>query len=301
MNDAARIRGGPTGSWSSPATPTTPISGPPGPPRAGSTQGSDGLARVLHERRRRRRGSRTPIRSSWPPLREREQRAAADGRRLRGRDVPPPCPTARSPTTWPCASSSSARSGRSGPTRSSPPTRPSSSTATAGSTTPTIGRRASPPSTRSIRRPATRWRSRRWPAAGLAAHKVRRLYLFWPNEPNVRVDITATLDRKIAALRGARQPDQGARRLAERIRVVGRRGGRADRRRGGRGAPAVVIDEDEDEGPDRRAGRERSTGRPSAATARSSGRAQALEQDRPDGAPVVPELGQRRRRAARAA
>jgi LmbE family N-acetylglucosaminyl deacetylase len=35
---------------------------------------------------------------------------------------------------------------------------------------------------------------------GLAKHVVRRLYLFWSNQPNVRIDISATLDRKIRAL-----------------------------------------------------------------------------------------------------
>ena len=42
MSDAPHIRGGRTGSWSSPAIPTTPISGRPGRPPAGSTQGSAG-------------------------------------------------------------------------------------------------------------------------------------------------------------------------------------------------------------------------------------------------------------------
>lgn len=37
--------------------------------------------------------------------------------------------------------------------------------------------------------------------AGLAAHAVRRLYLFWPNAPTAWVDVTATADRKIEALR----------------------------------------------------------------------------------------------------
>ena len=37
--------------------------------------------------------------------------------------------------------------------------------------------------------------------AGLAAHAVRRLYLFWPNAPTAWVDVTATLGRKVAALR----------------------------------------------------------------------------------------------------
>ena len=36
---------------------------------------------------------------------------------------------------------------------------------------------------------------------GLAAHKVRRVYLFWTNEPTVRIDITATVARKLDALR----------------------------------------------------------------------------------------------------
>jgi LmbE family N-acetylglucosaminyl deacetylase len=37
--------------------------------------------------------------------------------------------------------------------------------------------------------------------SGLAAHRVRRLYLCWSNAPTVRVDITATLERKLGALR----------------------------------------------------------------------------------------------------
>lgn len=36
---------------------------------------------------------------------------------------------------------------------------------------------------------------------GLAAHRVRRLYLMWSNQPDVRIDVTATADRKIEALR----------------------------------------------------------------------------------------------------
>jgi len=36
---------------------------------------------------------------------------------------------------------------------------------------------------------------------GLAAHRVRRLYLFWAERPNTWVDVTATLPRKIDALR----------------------------------------------------------------------------------------------------
>jgi LmbE family N-acetylglucosaminyl deacetylase len=36
---------------------------------------------------------------------------------------------------------------------------------------------------------------------GLAAHRVRRLYLFWSNTITVRVDVSATIDRKLDALR----------------------------------------------------------------------------------------------------
>src|SRR5918994_1122786 len=36
---------------------------------------------------------------------------------------------------------------------------------------------------------------------GLAAPKVRRVYLFWSNKPTVRVDVSATIGRKVDALR----------------------------------------------------------------------------------------------------
>ncbi|HLO34803.1 MAG TPA: PIG-L deacetylase family protein, partial [Candidatus Deferrimicrobium sp.] len=55
--------------------------------------------------------------------------------------------------------------------------------------------------------------------SGLAAHNVRRLYLFWPNEPNVRTDITTTLDRKVAALRAHASQIRQPERLEERIRA----------------------------------------------------------------------------------
>jgi LmbE family N-acetylglucosaminyl deacetylase len=53
---------------------------------------------------------------------------------------------------------------------------------------------------------------------GLAPHEVPRLYLFWTERPNAWVDISATLDQKIAALREhvsqIRKPEE----LEERIR-----------------------------------------------------------------------------------
>jgi LmbE family N-acetylglucosaminyl deacetylase len=36
---------------------------------------------------------------------------------------------------------------------------------------------------------------------GLPAHRVRRLYLMWSNQPDVWIDVTTTVDRKIEALR----------------------------------------------------------------------------------------------------
>jgi LmbE family N-acetylglucosaminyl deacetylase len=86
--------------------------------------------------------------------------------------------------------------------------------------------------------------------SGLEAHRVRRLYLFWPNEPNVRVDISTTLDRKIAALAAhasqIREPDK----LAERIRSWAKEEGEPVGVQAAEALRVVVIDEDEDEGPD---------------------------------------------------
>lgn len=36
---------------------------------------------------------------------------------------------------------------------------------------------------------------------GLAAHSVPRMYLFWSNQPDTHVDVSATVERKLAALR----------------------------------------------------------------------------------------------------
>jgi LmbE family N-acetylglucosaminyl deacetylase len=86
--------------------------------------------------------------------------------------------------------------------------------------------------------------------SGLELQRVRRLYLFWPNEPNVRVDISTTLDRKIAALAAhasqIREPDK----LTERIRDWAREEGEPIGIPAAEALRLVVIDEDEDEGPD---------------------------------------------------
>lgn len=85
--------------------------------------------------------------------------------------------------------------------------------------------------------------------AGLAAHAVRRLYLFWPNEPTAWVDVTATAGRKTDALRchesQVSDPDGMEARirawLAEEGEPIGAGAAEAFR--------VIVIDDDPDEGP----------------------------------------------------
>ena len=87
--------------------------------------------------------------------------------------------------------------------------------------------------------------------AGLAAHRVRRLYLFWPDQPNVRVDI----ERDARTARSTRSTPTPARSRTRPGSTSGCARGRP--RRASRSAsPAaealrlIVIDDDEDEGPD---------------------------------------------------
>ena len=118
------------------------------------------------------------------------------------------------------------------------------------STTPTIARPGWRPSTRSI--PAAR-NPMAFPSlarGGLAAHKVRRLYLFWSNRPNAWVDITADARSQDRGAGRARQPDPRARAAgasgsaswaAEEGAPIGVAAAEALR--------VIVIDDDEDEGP----------------------------------------------------
>ncbi len=87
--------------------------------------------------------------------------------------------------------------------------------------------------------------------SGLAAHKVRRVYLFWPNEPTVHVDITTTLERKIAALTAHASQIREPARLAERITAWAAEEGEPIGVAAGEALRVIVIDDDEDEGPDR--------------------------------------------------
>jgi LmbE family N-acetylglucosaminyl deacetylase len=82
--------------------------------------------------------------------------------------------------------------------------------------------------------------------SGLAAHVVRRLYLFWSDKPNAHVDISATMDRKIAALAAHATQIKEPARLAERIRAWGAEEGEAIGVVAAEALRVVVIDEDED-------------------------------------------------------
>jgi LmbE family N-acetylglucosaminyl deacetylase len=85
--------------------------------------------------------------------------------------------------------------------------------------------------------------------SGLAAHNVRRLYLFWPTEPNVRIDISATIDRKIAALREHASQIKHPEQLETRMRAWATEEGEPIGVAAGEALRVVIIDDDEDEGP----------------------------------------------------
>jgi LmbE family N-acetylglucosaminyl deacetylase len=86
---------------------------------------------------------------------------------------------------------------------------------------------------------------------GLEPWVVRRLYLFWSNHPSAWVDVSATVDRKIAALREHASQIRHPERLEERIREWAREEGEAIGAVAGEAFRVIVIEEDaqEDEGP----------------------------------------------------
>jgi LmbE family N-acetylglucosaminyl deacetylase len=80
---------------------------------------------------------------------------------------------------------------------------------------------------------------------GLAAHKVRRVYLFWSNHPTVRVDVSATIGRKVDALRAhvtqLREPDK----IEKWIREWAAEEGKAIGAEAGEALRLIVIDDDD--------------------------------------------------------
>jgi LmbE family N-acetylglucosaminyl deacetylase len=84
---------------------------------------------------------------------------------------------------------------------------------------------------------------------GLPAHIVRRLYLFWPNHPDVWVDVSGTLDRKIDALRAHVSQIKHPEQLEERIRSWAADEGKTVGVDAAEAFRAVVIEADDEEGP----------------------------------------------------
>jgi LmbE family N-acetylglucosaminyl deacetylase len=82
---------------------------------------------------------------------------------------------------------------------------------------------------------------------GLAAHDVRRLYLFWSERPDAWIDISKTIDQKIAALAEHRSQIKEPARLEERIRSWAEEEGEPIGATAGEALRVIVIDEDEAE------------------------------------------------------
>lgn len=84
---------------------------------------------------------------------------------------------------------------------------------------------------------------------GLAAHVVRRLYLFWSNRPDAWVDVTATLDRKLDALRAHASQIREPAALGDRIRAWAAEDGGVLGVAAAEAFRVIVIEDDADEGP----------------------------------------------------
>jgi LmbE family N-acetylglucosaminyl deacetylase len=83
---------------------------------------------------------------------------------------------------------------------------------------------------------------------GLAAHRVRRLYLFWTHKPSVYVDITGTVGRKLDALRCHESQLKDFARVEEWINEWSGQQGAEIGVKNADGFRLIVIDDDEDEG-----------------------------------------------------
>lgn len=85
--------------------------------------------------------------------------------------------------------------------------------------------------------------------SGLAAHKVRRIYLFWSDRADAWVDISTTFERKLEALRAHATQIHDPDGLAERMRTWAAEEGLPIGAAAAEGLRLIVIDDDEDEGP----------------------------------------------------
>ena len=85
--------------------------------------------------------------------------------------------------------------------------------------------------------------------SGLAPQVVRRIYLFWTDKPNARVDISGAMDRKIQALAAHASQIHEPERLGERIRAWAADEGEPIGVGAAEALRCIVIDDDEAEGP----------------------------------------------------
>jgi LmbE family N-acetylglucosaminyl deacetylase len=86
--------------------------------------------------------------------------------------------------------------------------------------------------------------------AGFEAHRVRRLYLFWSNHADTWVDVSATLDRKLEALRAHASQISDMAALEQRVRERAAETGAVLGSVAAEAFRVIVIDDDEeDEGP----------------------------------------------------
>lgn len=85
--------------------------------------------------------------------------------------------------------------------------------------------------------------------AGLAPQRVRRIYLFWSNAPDVWVDVSATFGRRVAALRAHVSQIRDPAGLEERLRGSAAEAGAVIGTAAAEAFRVAIIDQDEDEGP----------------------------------------------------
>ena len=84
---------------------------------------------------------------------------------------------------------------------------------------------------------------------GLTKHVVRRLYLFWSDRPTAWVDVSATLDRKMAALRAHESQLREPEKIEAWVRGWAEEGGKHLGVAAADGLRVIVIEDDESEGP----------------------------------------------------
>lgn len=82
---------------------------------------------------------------------------------------------------------------------------------------------------------------------GLAAHRVRRLYLMWGNQSDAWIDVTPTVDRKIEALRCHASQLHDPEAVFERVRGRLAEGGQRIGTAAAEGYRLVVLDQDPEE------------------------------------------------------